>query len=67
MLGAKHLDTLNSMINLALTYWNQGQWKEAEELQGQVTERIKRVLGVEHPLTIINIANVTSTYWNQGR
>jgi hypothetical protein len=30
--GQEHPDTLTSMANLALTYWKQGRWKEAEEL-----------------------------------
>jgi hypothetical protein len=34
------------MGNLASTYMNQGQWKEAEELQVQVLETRKRVLTV---------------------
>ncbi|SCO87692.1 uncharacterized protein FRV6_11819 [Fusarium oxysporum] len=32
VLGEAHPDTLTSMANLASTYWNQGRWKEAEEL-----------------------------------
>ncbi|KZL71202.1 hypothetical protein CI238_13518, partial [Colletotrichum incanum] len=32
ILGDEHPDTLSSMANLAATYWNQGRWKEAEEL-----------------------------------
>jgi hypothetical protein len=32
VLGKEHPDTLTSMANLALTFWNQGRWKEAEDL-----------------------------------
>ena len=32
VLREKHLDTLTSIANLALTYINQGQWKEIKEL-----------------------------------
>jgi hypothetical protein len=46
---------------------NQGRWKEAEELFGQVMETRKRVLGVEHPSTLTSMANLASTYMNQGR
>jgi Tetratricopeptide repeat len=35
----KHLFTLSSMANLALTYRNQGQWKEAEEPEVQVIDK----------------------------
>ncbi|KAF4631143.1 hypothetical protein G7Y89_g6995 [Cudoniella acicularis] len=67
VLGQKHPDTLTSIANLALTYWNQGRWKEAEELNLQVIETRKRVLGQEHPDTLATIANLASTYRNQGR
>jgi hypothetical protein len=33
VLGEEHPDTLLSIGNLASTYSNQGQWKEAEELR----------------------------------
>ena len=36
LLGADHPDTLNSMENLASTYWNQGRWNEAEDLELEV-------------------------------
>ena len=45
MLGQEHPDTLTSMANLAATYRNQGQWKEAEELRVKVMETRQRVLG----------------------
>ena len=35
------------MANLASTYWNQGRWKEAEELEIRVMETNKRVLKVD--------------------
>jgi hypothetical protein len=38
-----------SMSDLASTYQDQGQWKEAEELKVQVLLARKRVLGEEHP------------------
>jgi hypothetical protein len=55
------------MANLALTYRNQGRWKEAEALEVQVMETRKRVLGQEHPDTLTSMANLASTYRNQGR
>ncbi|KAH0558364.1 hypothetical protein GP486_004976 [Trichoglossum hirsutum] len=48
VLRAKHRDTLTSMANLASAYWEQGRWKEAEELFKQVIETRSRVLGAEH-------------------
>ena len=55
------------MANLASTFWNQGRWKEAEELFVQVMETRKRVLREEHPDTLTSMANLASTYRNQGR
>jgi hypothetical protein len=34
-------DTLTSISNLALTYWNQGRWDEAKKLQVAVMETRK--------------------------
>jgi hypothetical protein len=46
------------MANLALTYRNQGCWKEAEELQATELEIYSRVLGQEHPDMLTSIANL---------
>ena len=42
VLGREHPDMLTSMASLALTYGNQGRWKEAEELEVEVMEMRKR-------------------------
>jgi len=62
VLGEDDLGTLTSMANLALTYSNQGRWKEAEELEVQVIETRKRVLGEEHPDTLTSMANLAFTF-----
>lgn len=67
VLGAEHPDTLISIASLALTYWKQGRWKEAEQLNISVIETSKRVLGVEHPDTLTMIGNLASIYRDQGR
>ncbi|KAF2793317.1 hypothetical protein K505DRAFT_244611 [Melanomma pulvis-pyrius CBS 109.77] len=54
------------MNNLASTYWNQGQWKEAEELGMQVLEIRKRVLGEEHPNTLLSMYNLAFTLKSRG-
>jgi len=59
--------TLTSMGNLALTYSNQGRWKEAEELDVQVMEMRKMIMGPEHPDTLTSMHSLASTYRNQGR
>jgi tetratricopeptide (TPR) repeat protein len=60
-------DDLRTKSSLALTYRNQGRWKEAEELEFQVTGTRKRELGKEHPLTLMSMDNLASTYHIQGR
>ena len=55
------------MGNLASTYWNQGRWNEAEQLQIQVMDMTKKLLGAEHPDTLSSMADIASTYWKQGR
>ena len=55
------------MANLASTYWNQGRWKEAEELQVGVMETRKRVLGEEHPSTLTSVNNLAFTWKAQGQ
>ena len=40
------------MGNLAATYWNQGRWNEAEQLEVQVMNIRKKLLGAQHPDTL---------------
>jgi tetratricopeptide (TPR) repeat protein len=49
-----------------LVYAEGGQWKQAEELQVQVMDMMKRTLGKEHPDTLISMGDLASTYWKQG-
>jgi hypothetical protein len=56
-----------SMANLASTYWNQGRWEAAEELQTDVMETRKKKLGADHPPTLTSMANLATTYVHQGR
>jgi len=67
VLADEHPDSLTSMGNLALTYSEQGRWKEAEELEVPAMETSKRVLGEEHPTSLRSMAYLASTYRNQGR
>ena len=66
VLGPEHPDTLASMANVALTYGDQGRWKEAEQLQVQVLETQKQVLGPEHPDTLTSMANLAYTWKSLG-
>jgi len=67
MLGEEHPDSLTSMSNLVVMYWNQGWLKEAEDLVELVMETRKRVLGEEHPHTITSMGDLAVTYSRQGR
>lgn len=62
VLSAEHLYTLTGMGNLAPMYRNQGQWKEAEELEVHVMKTRQTVLSMEHPFTLTSVANSASTY-----
>ena len=53
--------------NYGLVFYEAGYWKEAEQMQVQVSETQKRVLGEEHPDTLASMGNLASTYRNQGR
>ena len=44
---------------------NHGWWKEAEELEAQVTETNLRVLGAEHPDTLTTVNNLAFTWEEQ--
>ena len=66
LLGAEHPDTLRSMANLSTTYWNQGRWNEAEQLEIQVMDMSKKLLGADHPDTLRSMANLACTYRDQG-
>ncbi len=55
------------MANLASTYWNQGRWDDAEELEVQVMETRKKKLGADHPDTLTSMNNLAFTWKRQGR
>jgi tetratricopeptide (TPR) repeat protein len=51
----------------AMALYSDGQYKAAEELQVEVTEKRKRVLSDEQPDTLTSIANLALTYSIQGQ
>ena len=67
MLGPEHPDTLGSLNNLAVLYWNQGKYEQAEPLYQRALEAQERVLGPEHPNTLGTVNNLAILYWNQGK
>ena len=53
------------MAILAWIYRQQGRWKEAEKLEVQVLEIIKKELGQEHVDTLNSMYCLAETYSNQ--
>jgi len=47
VLGKEHPDSLQIMRNLAVTYFEQGRWKEAVKLEVPVIKAKIRVFGEE--------------------
>jgi len=66
VLSQEHPDTLVSMLNLALTYRNQGQLIKAEDLEVQVVETSLRLLSQVHSVILAIMGNFASTYADQG-
>ena len=66
VLGAKHVDTLTSMNNLASTMRAQGDLSTARALLEQKLKIGQYVLGEEHPSTLASMNNLGSTLRAQG-
>lgn len=56
-LGLEHPLTVATIKNLASTFWNQGRWKEALELELQTTEGKMATLLLEGPDTLTVMQN----------
>ena len=48
---AEELETAKSLNNLALLYWDQGKYKEAEQLYQRALTIYEKALGPQHPYT----------------
>jgi tetratricopeptide (TPR) repeat protein len=68
-IGGFNLEDINTLtaMNIALVYYQQGQWKEAEALEVVVMEKRTHALGEEHFDTLTSMANLAGTYRKQGR
>ena len=53
--------------NFALVLGENGDLKNAEQLQVHVMDMRKKLLGAEHPDTLSSMANLAATYRYQGR
>jgi tetratricopeptide (TPR) repeat protein len=67
VLGAKNLDTLAAMQDVALLYVEQGKYGQAEPLYTNVLEARRRELGEEHPDTLETTEKVVFLHIHQGR
>ncbi|KAG8825902.1 hypothetical protein FRC17_008465, partial [Serendipita sp. 399] len=65
--GPRHLATISSMGNLALTLYNRGQLEEAEKLEREVLELSIELLGQKHPNTVTKMGNLASTLHCRGQ
>ena len=66
-LGVDHLDTLNSVNNLALVLGRQGKHEEAERMHRRALEGYEQVLGPEHPDTLAGVNNLGLVLGKQGK
>ncbi|CZR66589.1 related to kinesin light chain [Phialocephala subalpina] len=60
--GEEGVDTLNCTGHLADTYFEQGRWEEAGELQKATLEATRRILGPGHRDTLSCINDLAWTY-----
>jgi tetratricopeptide (TPR) repeat protein len=66
-LGADHVDTLQSYLDLALLYKKQGVYDRAEPLCREAAERASARLGPAHPRTQRYVRELADCYERQGR
>lgn len=65
--GEEHSQTLQYMMELSKTYYEQGKWNNSEELISKVVARRLKTLGLEHPDTLVSMSMLASTYRQQER
>ncbi|KZP24422.1 TPR-like protein [Athelia psychrophila] len=65
-LGAKHLDTLNTVDRLADVYERQGKYNDAEASYRQALAGREQQLGVDHRATLDTVNGLAISYWRQG-
>ena len=63
----EHFNTITKYNELAELYYEQGKYKESEELYKKVLEIEERELGKEHPDTLTTYNNLAVLCYEQGR
>lgn len=66
-MGSQHSDTLQSMNNLATTYYAQGKYALAEPLFRQTLEDKRRAQGLEHPVVLTSMDTLADVYEAEGK
>ena len=66
-LGPEHPDVALGLNNLALLYYGQGRYAEAEPLYKRALEILEKVLGPDHPDVARGLNNLALLYDSQGR
>jgi tetratricopeptide (TPR) repeat protein len=66
-LGLDHTDTLASMNNLAVSYFDAGKSDRALKLHAEVLAIQKTKLGPDHPLTLNSMSNLALSYHETGQ
>lgn len=67
ILGAEHVETADSLSNLAALYMAQGTFEQAEPLYLRVLEIAQTNLGAEHPDIIPPLNKLATLYMIQGK
>ena len=66
-LGPEHHETLDAMLNLAMSYQDDGRQDEALKLQEEVLPLFRKVLGPEDPHTLAAMGNLADLLDAAGR
>ncbi|KAF9041147.1 hypothetical protein BDP27DRAFT_1158368, partial [Rhodocollybia butyracea] len=65
--GEHHSDTLDSMANVASTYYALGKVESAEELEKEVLDLRKKTMGEHHPNTLSSMNSLACVYLALGK
>ncbi len=66
LLGAGHIETVDTLSELAGLQWRRGQFKESEEGLVKTLDAKTRLLGAENPSTLRVVNNLANLYMVRG-
>ena len=67
MFGVEHPRTIIAKGNLAVTYKDLGQIRDATTMQEEVLDASRRILGHNYPDTLMALANLAVSYRECGQ